>query len=129
MRFFLKPIVVTLVVPLYPALAAACSEDTSPGVWERNRVIVRWLLGLSVILLTATLILYFIRHRKGLIVVLASVLLVIFHPAWIYGGGGGDCGVSMAKGARNSAILLAVGVAYQCTLWLMRRRAPIERRT
>ena len=128
MRFVLKPTIAALVVALYPAIAAACSEDTSPGVWEHNRLVVRWLLALSLMLLTTTAALYFARHRQGLLVLLASALLVIFHPAWIYRGGGGDCGVSMAEGARNSAMLLAIGVAYQFTMWLVRRRAPIQRR-
>ena len=126
MRFVLKPTVAALVLALYPTLAVACSEDTSPGVWEHNRLVVRWLLVLSLVLLTTTAVLYFARHRKGLLVLLPSVLLVIFHPAWIYRGGGGDCGISMAEGARNSAILLAIGVAYQITMWLVKRRAPIQ---
>jgi hypothetical protein len=128
MRFVMKPTFAALVVSLYPVMAAACSEDTSPGVWEHNRVVVRWLLALSLTLLTTTAVLYFARHRKGLLVLLVSVLLIIFHPAWIYRGGGGDCGISMAEGARNSAILLAIGVAYQFAMWLVKRRAPIQRR-
>ena len=129
MRYVVKRAVFTLAtLCVWPALAAACDGDAAPGLWQHNRVIVRWLLVLSSALLTTTVVLYFARHRKGLLVVLASAFFVIFHPAWIYRGGGGDCGVSMAEGARNSAILLTIGAAYQFTMWLIKRHAPIQRR-
>jgi hypothetical protein len=127
MRFLLKPTVAALLLALCSTVAVACDGDAAPGLWEHYRLVVRWLLGLSFVLLTTTAVLYFARHRKGLPVLLASAILVIIHPAWIYRGGGGDCGVSMAEGARNSVILLTLGVAYQLTLWLVRRRAPIQR--
>jgi hypothetical protein len=128
MRFVLKPTVAAVLLAVCSTVAVACDGDAAPGLWEHNRLVVRWLLGLSFVLLTTTAVLYFVRHRKGLLVLLASAVLVILHPAWIYRGGGGDCGVSMAQGARNLAILLTLGVAYQLTFWLVRRRAPIERR-
>jgi len=45
--------------------------------------------------LFASVVLFFMRGRKGLWVVAASIVLLVFHPVWIYGGGGGDCGMSM----------------------------------
>jgi hypothetical protein len=128
MRFVLKPTVAAFIIALCSTLATACDGDAAPGLWEHNRLVVRWLLGLSLVLLISTVILFFARRRKGLVVVLVSLFFVVFHPAWIYRGGGGDCGVSMAEGARNSAILLTLGVAYQLTFWLVRRRAPLQRR-
>ena len=128
MRFLLKPTVAALIITLSSTLAIACDGDAAPGLWEHNRLVVRWLLGLSLVLLTSTVILFFARRRKGWVVVLVSLFFVVFHPAWIYRGGGGDCGVSMAEGAQNSAILLTLGVAYQLTFWLVRRRTPIQRR-
>src|SRR5438105_508811 len=124
MRSIVNRTLVALVIALciWPTVVLACDGDAAPGLMEHNRLVVRALLLLSLGFLTATVILYFTRHRKGLLVVIASLLLVVIHPAWIYGGGGGDCGASMAEGARNSAVLLALGVAYQITLWLAKRR-------
>src|SRR5262245_15428423 len=124
MRLVVKPTVAALIVALCSTLVIACDGDAAPGLWEHNRVVVRLLLAVAFVLLTTTTVLYFVPHRKGLLVLLASIVLVIFHPAWVYGGGGGDCGVSMAEGARNSAILLTLGVAYQLTFLLVKRRAP-----
>jgi hypothetical protein len=129
MRFLFKPTAAAVLIALGSTIVVGCDGDAAPGVWEHNRLVVRWLLALSVVLLTTTTVFYFVRHRKGLLVVLASAGLVVFHPAWVYRGGGGDCGVSMAEGARNSAILLTLGVAYQLTFWLItRRRALVARR-
>lgn len=128
MRSLLKPTIAGVIITLCSTYAMACDGNAAPGLWAHNRLVVRWLLSLSVVLLTATVVLYFARRRKGLVVVLVSLFFVVFHPAWIYRGGGGDCGVSMAEGARNSAILLALCFAYQLTLWLVSRRTLLERR-
>ncbi len=127
---FFRRTALSLLIALWlcPTLALACDSDAAPGLIEHNRMIVQRCAVLSIALLAITVVLYFKRHKKGLPVVILSFILLIFHPAWIYGGGGGDCGMSMASGAKLSALFLTVGVAYQLTLWLIKRRGVIEGR-
>jgi hypothetical protein len=120
----------SLIIALWlcPTLALACSEEAVPGLTEHNWNLTQMFAGLSVALLVATVVLYFKRRKKGLPVIALSLILLVFHPAWVYGGGGGDCGRSMMKNAQWIAGFLAVGVAYQLTLWLIKRRGVIEGR-
>ena len=110
-----------LMLILFPALVFACSGERSLELTEHNRSVVQICAALSITLFATTVGFYFLRHRKGLWVVIISLILVVFHPAWIYGGGGGDCGVSMANGAKFSAVLIGIGVAHQVRSWLVNR--------
>jgi hypothetical protein len=128
-RFFRRVGVGLIIAPwLCPTLTFACDSDAAPGLIDHNRVITQRLAVLSIALLAATVILYFKRQKKGLPVIVLSLILVVFHPAWIYGGGGGDCGLSMVEGAKLNAGFLGVGVAYQLTQWLIKRHGAIEGR-
>ena len=113
-----------LIVALWlcPIHVLACSEEAVPGLTDYNRAITQRIAVLSITLLIATVILYFKRRKKGLPIIVFSVVLLVFQPAWSYGGGGGDCGRSMVENAQWIAGFLAVGVAYQLTLWLVKRR-------
>ena len=102
-------------------LAFACSSDRVPGLIERNYSVVRFYAVLSSLCLLASVVLFFLRRRKGLWVVLVSLFFVGFHPVWVYGGGGGDCGMSMAEKARFTSVLVAIGVAHQLRSWLITR--------
>jgi hypothetical protein len=108
-----------------PTIAFACSGEGALDLIYHNRFIVQICAALSIVLFVTTVVFYFLRRKKGLWVVVASFMLVVFHPAWIYGGGGGDCGVSMASGAKFSAVLLGIGVAHQLRSWLINRRYDI----
>ena len=120
----------SLIIALWlcPTLTFACSSDATPGLIDRNRVITQGLAVLSIALLVATVILYFKRQKKGLPVIFLSLILVVFHPAWFYGGGGGDCGMSMVESAELNAAFLGFGVAYQLIRWQVKRHGVIERR-
>ncbi len=110
-----------LLLILFPALVFGCSGEGALELIEHNRSVVQICAALSITLFVTTVVFYFLRHRKALWVVIISLILVVFHPAWIYGGGGGDCGVSMANGAKFSAVLLGIGVAHQVRSWLVNR--------
>ena len=97
----------------------ACSGNGAPELIEHNRSVVRLYAVLSGACLFASVVLFFLRQRKGLWVVVITILLMVFHPVWMYGGG--DCGMSMASGAKFSSVLVAIGVAYQLRSWLIAR--------
>ena len=126
--FALSALITVIAMWCCPTIAFACSGEGALDLIYHNRFIVQICVALSIVLFVTTVALYFLRGRKGLWVVVASFMLVVFHPAWIYGGGGGDCGVSMANGAKFSAVLLAVGVAHQLRSWLINRRYEIGER-
>ena len=113
---------------LCPTIALACDSDTAPGLMEHNRIITQRFVVLSIALLLATVILYFKRHKQGLPVIILSLILLVIHPAWFYGGGGGDCGMSMVETAKWVTGFLGVGVAYQLTSWLLQRHDAIRGR-
>ena len=113
---------------LFPTLALACSDESAPGLNAHNRIITQRFAALSIALLIATVVLYFKRHKKGLPVIILSLIFLGLHPAWHYGGGGGDCGRSMVENAQWIGGFLAVGVAYQLTVWMIKRRGITEGR-
>jgi lipopolysaccharide export LptBFGC system permease protein LptF len=120
----------SLIIALWlcPTLALACDSDAAPGLMEYNRILTQRFVALSIALLIATVALYFKRHKKGLPVIILSIILLAFHPAWFYGGGGGDCGMSMVETAKWITGFLGVGVAYQLTSWLLQRNDAIRGR-
>ena len=91
---------------------------------DSNHYLVRFYAVISGALLFASVVLYFLRGRKGLWVVLVGSFFLVFHPAWFYGGGGGDCGRSMASNAKFITVLVAIGAAYQLRSWLIERSGP-----
>ncbi|HET6863299.1 MAG TPA: hypothetical protein VFH91_09630 [Pyrinomonadaceae bacterium] len=107
-----------------PTIAFACSGETMDLIYH-NRLIVQICAALSIVLFVTTVVLYFLRGRKGLWVVVASFMLVVFHPAWINGGGAADCGRSMSSGAKFWVVLLGIGAAHQLRSWLINRRNEI----
>ena len=106
---------------LYSPVVLACSGSAAADLVFYNQLVVRFWAVVSVVLLSLSIVLFFLRQRKGLWVVVVSLILLIFHPVWIYSGGGGDCGLSMAHGARFSSVLIGIGTAYQLRSWVIAR--------
>ena len=129
-KSFFRRTALSLIIALClcPTFVLACSDESAPGLNAHNRIITQRFAVLSIALLIATVVLYFMRHKKGLPVIILSLIVLVLHPAWHYGGGGGDCGRSMVEDAQWIAGFLAVGVAYQLTLLLIKRRGVIEGR-
>ncbi len=110
------------VYSLCSTVVLACSvTGDAPELSEHNRSVVRLYAVISGACLFASVVLFFLRQRKGLWVVVITTFLMVFHPVWISGGGGGDCGMSMASGAKFSSVLAGIGVAYQLRSWLIAR--------
>src|SRR5688500_4132036 len=85
-----------------PMIAFACSGDGAGDLIDHNRFIVQISAALSIVLFVTALMFYFLRRKKGMWVLIVSFILVVFQPAWMYGEGGGDCGISMASHAQFS---------------------------
>ena len=100
----------------------ACSGEGAPAVILQNKAITLRYAILSIVVILASIALYFLRKRKGLVVVILSLILLTLHPAWGYGEGDPSCGRDMAEGAERITLLLAGGLIYQLVLWLMQRR-------
>ena len=123
----IKPVVAALLILmflscLYSPVVLACSGSGAGGMVLYSRSVVRFWAAVSAVLTSISIVLFFLRQRKGLWVILVSLILLIFHPAWFYGGGGGDCGLSMAQGAKFTSVLTGIGTAHQLRTWLIGRR-------
>lgn len=110
-----------LVYSLSLTVVLACSGPGTDVLIEQNRSLVRVYAIVMGVLVFASVVLFFLRRRKGLWVVLVSLLLLVVHPAWFYRGGGGDCGMSFADGAKFWGVIVAIGTAYQLRCWLIER--------
>lgn len=119
-RFEFIALIAIIAIWCCPTIAFACDGEHALDLIYQNRFIVQICAALSIVLFVSSVVLYFLRGRKGLWVVVVSLMLIVFHPVWIYGGGGGDCGRSMASGAKFSAVLLGIGVAHQLRSLLIR---------
>lgn len=116
----------TLVLSLCSMVVLACSGDGAPALIEHNRSIVRLYAVISAACLLASIVLFFLRRRKGLWVVLINIFFLVLHPVWSYGSRG-DCGMSIANGAQFSSVLVAIGTAYQLRAWLIARNGNRDR--
>lgn len=102
----------------------ACSGYWAGELTENNYFLVRFFAVITAALVFASVVLYFLRGRKGLWVVLVGGFFLVSHQTWFYGGGGGDCGMSMVSNAKFIAVLVAIGTAYQLRSWLIERSGP-----
>jgi hypothetical protein len=110
-----------VVYSLSATVVLACSGARTDVLIEHNYSLVRLYGGISTALLFVSVVLFFLRERKGLWVVIITSLLLILHPVWTYGGGGGDCGRSKAGSALVLTVLVAVGTASQLRSWSIAR--------
>ena len=99
----------------------ACSVGPGSTVIEDNYAAVRLSGVISAAVLLMSIVLFFLRERKGLWVIVASILLFILHPVWFFGGGGGDCGYAMVRLAMPLTVLGGVFAAHQLRSWLIER--------
>jgi len=65
---------------LSPMTVLACDSDAAPGLIDQNRLIVQRCFVLSASFFVTTLVLYFIRGKKGLWVALLSLFFLVFIP-------------------------------------------------
>jgi uncharacterized membrane protein (UPF0136 family) len=122
-KSFMRLALNIMTVPfLLSTSAYACSSEGPAALIFQNKAITLRHAILSVVMILAIIALYFLRKRKGLPVIVLSLILLAFQPAWVYGGGGGDCGRGMVETAKWVTLLIAGGFTYQLVLWLMQRK-------
>lgn len=120
-------IVALLATCVFSPAAYACSGK---GVWasiEENIRTAYWYAALGLIFHMATIILYFLREKKGIFMVALSIIVLVTHPAWTISEVSADCGMWKASAAKYSTGLIVGVFLIQLALWvaprLTRRRA------
>jgi hypothetical protein len=102
-----------------PGGAPACSGPGAAAFIEANTVTAFTYAAFGFILLLLTVTFYFLRKRKGLLIVGFSVAVLAAHPAWTIGAMIGDCGMSMVSMAKYATGALGAGSCSSCSygLW------------
>ena len=103
------------------SITFACSGPGAAAFMEANAVTGYTHAALGFILLLATVTFYFLRKKKGLLIVGFSVAVLAVHPAWTIGAMHGDCGMYMVSSAKYSTGALGAGFLLQLLLWFVGR--------
>jgi len=93
--------------------AFACSGPGATAFIETNTVIAFTHVAFGFILLLVIVTFYFLREKKGLLIVGFSVGVLAVHPARTIGALLGDCGMRMGSGAKYTTGALGVGFLHQ----------------
>ncbi len=110
----------SLLVCSSTSLVFACSGSHTGELIEHNRSIVNFYGVVAIFLFLATVAIYFVRRRSGVLAILLSLVIGFFHPFWRYRGGGGDCGSSFVELAKDVTIILGGILIIQWALWRLR---------
>jgi hypothetical protein len=132
MRLARIPVIALAAALLVCALTGvvfACSGPRAGELIEHNRSIVNVYGVVSIFLFLATVAIYFVRGRSGVLAILLSLVIGFLHPFWHYGGGGGDCGSSFVELAKYVTIILGGILIIQVALWRLRSPHVIVKRT
>jgi hypothetical protein len=103
------------------SITFACSGPGAAAFMEANAVTGYTHAALGFILLLATVALYFLRKKKGLLIIVFSVVVLAVHPAWTIGVVHGDCGTYMVSVVKYSTGALGAGFLLQLLLWFVGR--------
>jgi hypothetical protein len=87
-----------------PGVTFACSGPGAAAFIEANTITAFTYAAFGFILLLATVSFYFLRKKKGLLIVGFSVAVLAVHPAWTIGAMIGDCGMSISPAPRKSKL-------------------------
>jgi hypothetical protein len=102
------------------SVLACTSVDGGDPIGDSNRT--AWTLGfVSAFFVAGTVAFYFLRRRKGLWVVILSLVLFALHPAWTVSAWIGDCGYSKVNYSKWFAGFLVLLTFYQVTRWMLAR--------
>ena len=99
----------------------ACSGPGAAAFIEANTVTAFTHAAFGFILLLATVAFYFLRKKKGLLIVVFNVAVLAVHPAWTVGAMHGDCGIYMVSVVKYVTGALGAGFLLQLLLWFVGR--------
>jgi hypothetical protein len=104
-----------------PGITFACSGPGATAFIEANTATGFTHAAIGFILLLATVAFYFLRKKKGVLIVVFSAAVLPVHPAWTIGAMIGDCGMSMVSMAKYATGALGAGFLLQLLLWFAGR--------
>jgi uncharacterized membrane protein (UPF0136 family) len=128
-RISLVALVASSLLCVLAGSVLACDGPHAGELIEQNRSIVNAYGFATIFLFLATVAIYFVRSRTGILPIVLSLIVGFFHPFWHYGGGGGDCGRSFVEIAKYVTIILAGILIIQAALWRLRSSRIIVKRT
>jgi hypothetical protein len=111
---------------IFAPVVNACAGPGARELVDANIKAAYVLAALGLAFHSATVIFYFLRGKKGLFIVIPSIIILATHPAWT-GSATGDCGASKAFDSLVSTSMLLLAFLLQLTLWLVQRY--VRRRT
>lgn len=103
---------------LFTRTILACSGMNAAAFEKENGVAALLYMGVGVLLLLSLVILYFLRGRKGLTVVILCLMITALHPGWFLSSGG-DCGMHRLDAAKIATGIIAMGFLYQVLCWII----------
>jgi hypothetical protein len=109
-----------LAVSIFAPVAYACAGPGARELVDANIKAAFVLAALGLAFHSATVILYFLRAKKGLFIVIPSIIVLATHPAWT-GNATGDCGATKAFDSLVSTGILLLAFLLQLILWLVQR--------
>jgi hypothetical protein len=102
-----------------PSLTFACSGPGATALIEANTATGFTHAAFGFILLLATVALYFLPKKRGLLIIVFSAAVLAVHPAWTIGARLGDCGIYMVSVVKYSTGALGAGFLLQLLLWFV----------
>jgi hypothetical protein len=103
------------------SVTLACSGPGAAAFIKANTVTGFTHAAFGFILLLATVAFYFLRKKKGVLIVVFSAAVLALHPAWTISAMIGDCGMSMVSMAKYATGALGAGFLLQLLLWFAER--------
>ena len=103
-----------------------CTGEFALQTILRNEQTARIYAVVSSIIFLITVILYFLRKRKGLAILIVSILSLVFHPGWTRGAFAGDCGYDLVEMAKYFTAFLTLGLLTQLVLYFRDRSKKVS---
>ncbi len=107
-------------------IVRACSGEFAGDFIRENEFTARIYAVIGVIIVLTTIIFYFLRDKKGLALVIISIMILALHPGWTRGAWVGDCGTSIVIWSKYFTAFLGFGVVIQLLLYFCTRKKNLS---